>query len=71
MNKKGFIYAVSSAVIFGFMPLFTKIIYSMGAGSVSAGFYRVSLSLFTILIIQLLLKNKKKRTFCSLLILSI
>lgn len=53
------------------MPLFTKIIYSMGAGSVSAGFYRVSLSLFTILIIQLLLKNKIKLSLKEFLVLLI
>lgn len=35
----------------------------MGAGSLSAAFYRVALSLLTILIIQIILKNKNKLNF--------
>lgn len=63
MNKKGILSAILSAVIFGLLPLFTNIIYAMGAGPKSVGFYRVSLSLLPMVIIQFLLKNSMHVSF--------
>ncbi len=42
MNKKrlGIVLAVSSAVVFGIMPLMTKLLYQMGGNPVSIPFYR-------------------------------
>ncbi|WP_455089629.1 DMT family transporter [Peptoanaerobacter stomatis] len=45
IKSLGFFEAVLSAVMFGAMPLFTKILYSYGSDAVSSGFYRMLLSL--------------------------
>lgn len=39
-NKKGIIFAVTSAAIFGFMPLMTMIMFKRGINELSATFYR-------------------------------
>lgn len=45
MNNKvlnnGIAHAILSAIIFGLMPLFTQLLYKMGANSVSSAFYRM------------------------------
>lgn len=53
-NIKGTIQAISSAVLFGLMPLFTKVIYSFGANFASTAFYRTSLSLILVLLLSIL-----------------
>ncbi|CDZ74511.1 integral membrane protein [Peptoniphilus sp. ING2-D1G] len=52
MVKKGIAYSLLSAVIFGAMPLMTKILYTFGMDFVSSAFYRMSLSLVFIYIIN-------------------
>ncbi len=52
MTKKGMVYSLISAVIFGFMPLMTKILYSFGTDFVNAAFYRMFLPLAFIYIIN-------------------
>lgn len=50
MDKKGFLYVIGSASIFGAMPLFTRLLYASGFDTVSCGFYRTALMLIFILI---------------------
>ncbi len=59
IKRNGIFSALLSAIIFGTMPLFTKLIYSFGANEVSAAFYRVFLSLFLIYISG----KKRKHSF--------
>lgn len=59
IKKSGIFNALLSALIFGAMPLFTKLIYRFEANEVSAVFYRVSLSLLLIYIFG----KKKKHSF--------
>lgn len=58
MERKGMIYSILSAVIFGFMPLLTKIAYSGGANAVTAASSRY---LMGALILFVLLKLTKTR----------
>ncbi len=36
MERKGMFYSIASAVIFGFMPLLTKVAYQGGANAVTS-----------------------------------
>jgi drug/metabolite transporter (DMT)-like permease len=60
IKKAGIFEAILSAMIFGAMPLFTKLIYSMGGNEISAAFYRMGLSLVFIYIIGRTNKNSFK-----------
>lgn len=51
IKKNGILDAIFSATIFGAMPLFTKLIYGLGANPLSAAFYRMGLSLVFIFLI--------------------
>lgn len=56
INKelKGIFQAIFSAILFGLMPLFTKVIYGFGSNFASTAFYRTSLSLILVLILCIL-----------------
>ncbi|WP_308534097.1 hypothetical protein [uncultured Peptoniphilus sp.] len=47
-NKSGYIFAIMSAGIFGFIPLMTKYFISIDLDFISSSFYRMSLWLITI-----------------------
>ncbi|NMW86092.1 EamA family transporter [Peptoniphilus sp. AGMB00490] len=51
---KGIFQAIFSAILFGLMPLFTKVIYSFGSNFTSTAFYRTSLSLILVFILCIL-----------------
>lgn len=59
IKKNGIFDAILSATIFGAMPLFTKLIYSLDANPLSAAFYRMGLSLVFIFLIG----KKKGQSF--------
>ncbi|MDO5040836.1 MAG: DMT family transporter [Peptoniphilus sp.] len=52
MVKKGIAYSLISAVIFGIMPMMTKMLYSSGADFVNTAFYRMALPLVLIYMIN-------------------
>lgn len=56
MNKKGILYTVASAMLFGFTPLIAMMIYAFGADAITVVFYR---SLIVIAILGFLLWIKK------------
>ena len=72
--KKGYIYAALSAIIFGLMPLLTKIIIARGATSLTIPFFRV---FYVTIVLYLVLKIKKidfhleKRDLISAILTSI
>lgn len=53
-NLLGIVQAIFSAMLFGLMPLFTKVIFGFGANFASAAFYRTSLPLILVLILSIL-----------------
>lgn len=68
IKKTGFIEAILSAVIFGSMPLLTKILYSFGADFISTAFYRCFIPLiFIFLYEKYILKYSLKITKDELL----
>ena len=72
--KKGYIYTALSAIIFGLMPLLTKIIIARGATSLIIPFFRV---LYVTIVLFFVLKIKKidfhleKRDLLSVMLTSI
>lgn len=72
--KKGYIYTALSAIIFGLMPLLTKIIIARGATSLTIPFFRV---LYVTIVLFFVLKIKKidfhleKRDLLSVMLTSI
>lgn len=72
--KKGYIYTALSAIIFGLMPLLTKIIIARGATSLTISFFRV---LYVTIVLFFVLKIKKidfhleKRDLLSVMLTSI
>lgn len=53
-NLVGIVQAIFSAMLFGLMPLFTKVIFNFGANFASAAFYRTSLPLIFVLVLSIL-----------------
>ena len=72
--KKGYIYTALSAIIFGLMPLLTKIIIARGTTSLTIPFFRV---FYVTIVLFLVLKIKKidlyleKRDLLSAILISI
>lgn len=72
--KKGYIYTALSAIIFGLMPLLTKIIIARGATSLTIPFFRV---FYVTIVLSFVLKIKKidvhleKRDLLSAMLTSI
>lgn len=72
--RKGYIYTALSAIIFGLMPLLTKIIIARGATSLTIAFFRVfyvTIVLFFILKIKKIDMHLEKRELLSALLTSI
>lgn len=72
--KKGYIYTALSAIIFGLMPLLTKIIIARGATSLTIAFFRVfyvTIVLFFILKIKKIDMHLERRELLSALLTSI
>ena len=72
--KKGYIYTALSAIIFGLMPLLTKIIIVRGATSLTIAFFRVfyvTVVLFFVLKIKNIDLRLEKRDFLSAILTSI
>ena len=72
--KKGYIYTALSAIIFGFMPLLTKIIIARGATSLTIAFFRVfyvTIVLFFVLKIKKIDLYLEKRDLLSAILTSI
>lgn len=72
--KKGYIYTALSAIIFGLMPLLTKIIIARGATSLTIVFFRVfyvTVVLFFVLKIKNIDLRLEKRDFLSAILTSI
>lgn len=72
--KKGYIYTALSAIIFGLMPLLTKIIIARGATSLTIAFFRVfyvTVVLFFVLKIKKIDLHLEKRDFLSAILTSI
>lgn len=72
--KKGYIYTVLSAIIFGLMPLLTKIIIIRGATSLTIAFFRVfyvTIVLFFVLKIKKIDLYLEKRDLLSAILISI
>lgn len=72
--KKGYIYTALSAIIFGLMPLLTKIIIARGATSLTIPFFRVfyvTIVLFFVLKIKNIDLRLEKRDFLSAILTSI
>ena len=72
--KKGYIYTALSAIIFGLMPLLTKIIIARGATSLTIAFFRVfyvTIVLFFVLKIKNIDLRLEKRDFLSAILTSI
>lgn len=67
--KKGYIYTALSAIIFGLMPLLTKIIIARGATSLTIAFFRVfyvTVVLFFVLKIKKIdLRLEKRLAICN------
>lgn len=72
--KKGYIYTALSAIIFGLMPLLTKIIIARGATSLTIPFFRVfyvTIVLFFVLKIKKIDLYLEKRDLISAILTSI
>ena len=72
--KKGYIYTALSAVIFGLMPLLTKIIIARGATSLTIAFFRVfyvTIVLFFVLKLKKIDLHLEKRDLLSVMLTSI
>lgn len=72
--KKGYIYTALSAIIFGLMPLLTKIIIARGATSLTIPFFRVfyvTIVLFFVLKIKKIDLHLEKRDLPSVILTSI
>lgn len=72
--RKGYIYTALSAIIFGLMPLLTKIIIARGATSLTIAFFRVfyvTIVLFFILKIKKIDLHLEKRDWLSVMLTSI
>lgn len=72
--KKGYIYTALSAIIFGLMPLLTKIIIARGATSLTIPFFRVfyvTIVLFFVLKIKKIDLYLEKRDLLSAMLTSI
>ena len=72
--KKGYIYTALSAIIFGLMPLLTKIIIVRGATSLTIPFFRVfyvTIVLFFVLKIKKIDLHLEKRDLLSVILTSI
>lgn len=72
--KKGYIYTALSAIIFGLMPLLTKIIIARGANSLTIAFFRVfyvTIVLFFVLKIKKIDLYLEKRDLLSAILISI
>lgn len=72
--KKGYIYTALSAIIFGLMPLLTKIIIARGATSLTIPFFRVfyvTIVLFLVLKIKKIDLHLEKRDLISAILTSI
>lgn len=72
--KKGYIYTALSAIIFGLMPLLTKIIIARGATSFTIPFFRVfyvTIVLFFVLKIKKIDLHLEKRDLLSVILTSI
>ena len=72
--KKGYIYTALSAIIFGLMPLLTKIIIARGATSLTIPFFRVfyvTIVLFFVLKIKKIDLYLEKRDLLSAILTSI
>ena len=72
--KKGYIYTALSAIIFGLMPLLTKIIIARGATSLTIAFFRVfyvTIVLFFVLKIKNFDLYLEKRDLLSAILISI
>lgn len=72
--KKGYIYTALSAIIFGLMPLLTKIIIARGATSLTIAFFRVfyvTIVLFFVLKIKKIDLYLEKRDLLSVVLTSI
>ena len=72
--KKGYIYTALSAIIFGLMPLLTKIIIARGATSLTIAFFRVfyvTIVLFFVLKLKKIDLHLEKRELLSALLTSI
>lgn len=72
--KKGYIYTALSAIIFGLMPLLTKIIIARGATSLTIAFFRVfyvTVVLFFVLKIKKIDLRLEKRDLLSVMLTSI
>lgn len=72
--EKGYIYTALSAIIFGLMPLLTKIIIARGATSLTIAFFRVfyvTVVLFFVLKIKNIDLRLEKRDFLSAILTSI
>lgn len=72
--KKGYIYTALSAIIFGLMPLLTKIIIARGANSLTIPFFRVfyvTIVLFFVLKIKKIDLHLEKRDLLSVILTSI
>ena len=72
--KKGYIYTALSAIIFGLMPLLTKIIIARGATSLTIAFFRVfyvTIVLFFVLKIKKIDLHLEKRDWLSIIFTSV
>lgn len=72
--KKGYIYTALSAIIFGLMPLLTKIIIARGATSLTIPFFRVfyvTIVLFFVLKIKKIDLHLERRDLLSAILTSI
>lgn len=72
--RKGYIYTALSAIIFGLMPLFTKIIIARGATSLTIPFFRVfyvTIVLFFVLKIKKIDLRLEKRDWLSVILTSV
>lgn len=72
--RKGYIYTALSAIIFGLMPLLTKIIIARGATSLTIPFFRVfyvTIVLFFILKIKKIDLHLEKRDWLSVILTSV
>ena len=72
--RKGYIYTALSAIIFGLMPLLTKIIIARGATSLTIAFFRVfyvTIVLFFVLKIKKIDLHIEKREWLSVILTSV
>lgn len=72
--RKGYIYTAISAIIFGLMPLLTKIIIAKGATSLTIPFFRVfyvTIVLFFVLKIKKIDLRLEKRDWLSVILTSV